>query len=46
MAIKQVAYTELFLIKRVLKQFKPYFTKVQLNRLNTTNIEVQYMFLT
>ena len=40
MAIKQVAYAELFLIGRVLKWFKPYFTKVQLNGLNTTNIEV------
>ena len=38
MAIKQVAYTELFLTKRALKQFKPYLTKVQLNGLNTTNI--------
>ena len=45
MAIKQVTYTELFLTKRVLKWFKPYFTKVQLNGLNTTNIEVWYMFL-
>ena len=45
MAIKQVAYVKLFLTKRVLEQFKPYFTKVQLNGLNTTNIEVQYMFL-
>ena len=44
-AIKQMAYTGLFLIKRVLKWFKPYFTKVQLNRLNTTNIEAQYIFL-
>ena len=44
-AIKQVAYTGLFLIERVLKQFKPYFTKVQLNGLNTTNIKVWYMFL-
>ena len=39
-AIKQVAYTGLFLTKRVLKWFKPYFTKVQLNGLNTTNIKV------
>ena len=39
-AIKQVAYAGLFLTGRVLKWFKPYFTKVQLNRLNTTNIEV------
>ena len=37
--IKQVAYTELFLTKRVLEWFKPYLIKVQLNRLNTTNIE-------
>ena len=44
-AIKQVAYTGLFLTKRVLEQFKPYLTKVQLNRLNTTNIKVWYMFL-
>ena len=40
MAIKQVAYVELFLTKKVLEWFKPYFTKVQLNRLNTTNIEI------
>ena len=39
-AIKQVAYVGLFLTRRVLKQFKPYFTKAQLNRLNTTNIEI------
>ena len=44
-AIKQVAYAGLFLIGRVLKWFKPYFTKVQLNGLNTTNIKVQYIFL-
>ena len=44
-AIKQIAYIGLFLTERVLKQFKPYFTKVQLNGLNITNIEVQYMFL-
>ena len=44
--IKQVAYAGLFLIGRVLKWFKPYFTKIQLNRISTTNIEVQYMFLT
>ena len=43
--IKQVAYTGLFLTGRVLKQFKPYFTKIQLNRMGTINIEVQYMFL-
>ena len=44
-AIKQIAYIGLFLTGRVLEQFKPYFTKVQLNGLNTTNIEIWYMFL-
>jgi hypothetical protein len=39
-AIKQVAYIGLFLTKRVLEWFKSYFTKVQLNGLNTTNIKV------
>ena len=45
MAIKQVAYAKLFLTGRVLKWFKPYLTKVQINGLNTTNIEVRYIFL-
>ena len=45
MTIKQVAYAGLFLIKKALEQFKPYFTKIQLNGLNTTNIEAQYIFL-
>ena len=31
MAIKQVAYAGLFLTERVLKWFKPYLTKIQLN---------------
>ena len=44
-AIKQVTYIGLFLTKRVLEWFKLYFTKVQLNRLNTTNIKIWYMFL-
>ena len=44
-AIKQVVYAELFLTEKVLEWFKPYLTKVQLNGLNTTNIEVRYMFL-
>ena len=44
-AIKQVTYVGLFLTKRVQEWFKPYFTKVQLNGLNTTNIEEWYMFL-
>ena len=44
--IKQVAYTGLFLIGRVLKWFKPYLTEIQLNGMSTTNIETWYMFLT
>ena len=44
MAIKQIAYAGLFLTKRALEWFKPYFTKVQLNGLNTTNIKAQYIF--
>ena len=44
-AIKQIIYAGLFLTKKVLEQFKPYFIKVQLNGLNTTNIEVWYIFL-
>ena len=43
--IKQVAYTGLFLIGKVLKQFKPYLTKIQLNGISTTNIKVWYIFL-
>ena len=43
--IKQVAYTELFLIGRALEQFKPYLTEIQLNGMGTTNIEAQYIFL-
>ena len=37
--IKQVAYIGLFLIERVLEWFKPYFTKIQLNGMGTTNIK-------
>ena len=44
-AIKQIAYAGLFLTGKVLKQFKPYLTKIQLNGMSTTNIKVQYMFL-
>ena len=43
--IKQVAYAGLFLMGRVLEWFKLYFTKIQLNGMSTTNIEVRYMFL-
>ena len=38
--IKQVAYVGLFLIGRVLEWFKPYFIKIQVNGMSTTNIEV------
>ena len=44
-AIEQVIYAKLFLIRRALECFKPYFTKVQLNGLNITNIKVRYIFL-
>ena len=43
--IKQIAYIGLFLTGRVLKWFKPYLTKIQLNGMSTTNIEVRYIFL-
>ena len=43
--IKQIAYIGLFLMERVLEQFKPYLTEIQLNRMSTTNIKAQYMFL-
>ena len=38
--MEQIAYIELFLTERVLKWFKPYFTKIQLNGMSTTNIKV------
>ena len=44
-AIKQVAYTGLFLIEKVLEWFKPYLTKIQLNGMGTTNIKAWYIFL-
>ena len=43
--IKQITYAGLFLIRRVLEWFKPYLTEIQLNRMSTTNIKAQYMFL-
>jgi len=36
-AIDQVVYIGLFLIGRVLEWFKPYFTKIQVNSIITTN---------
>ena len=44
--IKQVVYIKLFLTGRVLEWFKPYLTKIQLNGMSTTNMKVQYIFLT
>ena len=41
----QVVYIGLFLIERALKQFKPYLTKIQINGIMFTNLEVKYMFL-
>ena len=38
--MEQVAYAGLFLIGKVLEWFKPYFTKIQLNGMSTTNIKV------
>ena len=37
--IKQIAYIGLFLLGRALEWFNPYFIKIQLNRISTTNIE-------
>ena len=44
--MEQVAYTGLFLIGRILEQFKPYLTEIQLNGISITNVEARYMFLT
>ena len=43
--IKQVAYTELFLLGRALEWFKPYLTEIQENGLITTNLKARYIFL-
>ena len=43
--IDQVIYIGLFLIERALKQFKPYFIKIQINRITSINLEVKYIFL-
>ena len=40
-----MAYAELFLSERALEWFEPYFTKIQENRLTTTNLKVKYIFL-
>ena len=39
-AIEQVTYAGLFLLGRALEWFKPYLTKIQLNGMSTTNVEV------
>ena len=44
-SMDQVAYAGLFLIGKALKQFKLYLTKVQINGIITTNLEVKYLFL-
>ena len=44
-SIDQVVYIGLFLIGRALKQFKLYLTKVQINGITSTNLEVKYLFL-
>ncbi len=38
-------YAGLFLTGRALEQFKPYFIKIQTNRITTINQEVRYIFL-
>ena len=38
--IKQIAYIGFFLSGRVLEWFKPYFTKIRLKGISTTNIKV------
>ena len=45
MFMDQVAYIKLFLTGRALKWFKPYLTKVQINGIITTNLEVKYLLL-
>ena len=42
---QQVTYIGLFLIGRVIEQFKPHLIEIQANGLVTTNLEVQYIFL-
>ena len=43
--VDQVAYIGLFLIRQVLKQFKPYLIEYKANNLITKNNKVKYMFL-
>ena len=35
--IKQVAYTRLYLLEKVLEWFKPYLTEIQINSMSTIN---------
>ena len=39
-----MAYTELFLLGKALKWFKPYLIKIQENELTTTNLKARYIF--
>ena len=45
LVVDQVAYTGLFLIGHILKQFKPYLTEYKANSLTTKNNKIKYMFL-
>ena len=42
--LDQVAYAGLFLTGRALEQFKSYLTKIQVNRITTTNQDMRYIF--
>ena len=44
--VDQVIYIGLFLLRQVLKQFKPYLAEFKANRLVTINKEVKYIFST
>ena len=39
-----VIYTKIYLIGRVLEQFKPYLIEYQTNRPTTTNLKTKYIF--
>ena len=42
--IDQVAYIGLFLTGRVLEQFKPYLTEIQVSGITTTNQDIRFIF--
>ena len=43
--MEQVAYVGLFLLKKALEWFEPYFTEIQENGLTTANLKARYIFL-